>query len=261
MDDPIPKKQLKELLAAQYPKYTKDQIEAFIACRQVIIAGETCTDLAVSYPADSKVEIVVKRYVSRGGLKLEYALHYWDIDPTGLVMLDAGASTGGFTDCLLQHGASTVHAVDVGYNQLDYKLRVDNRVVVHERTNIMHVTALEPQPMAAVADLSFRSITGAAQHILSLTRDAWMISLIKPQFEVAKGKAGFSGVILDDQLLFDVILDVYHLLQEENVGIAGIVQSPIVGRKGNREFLALLRYKEQLPLSKFTSTLRSIILP
>lgn len=261
MDGKRSKKPLFDLLQKQYPQYHKNQFEAFLACRQIIIAGETCTSLETLYPQESRVDIMFTRYVSRGGLKLEYALRSWSINVNNVVMLDAGSSTGGFTDCLLQHGASLVHAVDVGYNQLDYKLRVDGRVQVHERQNIMHITSLDPQPAAAVADLSFRSITGAASHILSLTSQSWMIALIKPQFEIAKGTHQFSGVVTGDQLLVETLLAVYKTLQEEGVGIEAIVESPILGRKGNREFLALLGYGIHLDLLKFSSALETLVFP
>lgn len=261
MDENRSKKPLLDLLQNQYPQYHKKQFKAFLACRQIVIAGETCTSLETLYPQESSADIVFARYVSRGGLKLEYALRSWEIDVHDLVLLDAGSSTGGFTDCLVQHGASLVHAVDVGYNQLDYKLRIDSRVQVLERQNIMHITALDPQPVAAVADLSFRSITGAASHILSLTSESWMIALIKPQFEIAKGNQQFSGVVTGDQLLVETLLDVYKKLQAEDVGIEAIIESPILGRKGNREFLALLRYGMHLDLAKVSSALELLIFP
>ncbi|PKL27511.1 MAG: TlyA family rRNA (cytidine-2'-O)-methyltransferase [Spirochaetae bacterium HGW-Spirochaetae-2] len=258
MTQRVRKQPLMHLLSKQFPEYEKDQLRAFVDCRQVVVDGETCTDGRKPYPTDSSIELVIPKYVSRGGLKLEHALSTFGMDPTGLVMLDAGSSTGGFTDCLLQHGASLVHAVDVGYNQLDYRLRTDSRVCVHERQNIMLVDALDPQPAAAVADLSFRSITGAASHILSLTSDKWMISLIKPQFELPKSQSDFTGVV-DAKLLHEVLIEVHHLLSIEGVGILAIEESPIHGRKGNREFLALLRPGEFLSEQSFDVTVQSLL--
>jgi len=229
-----------DLLVRRYPEYDREALRAYIDCRQVRVDNETCVDPKSLYPLGSQVELVLPAYVSRGGLKLEHALRHWNLDVSDLVMLDAGSSTGGFTDCLLQHGALAVHAVDVGYNQLDYRLRVDDRVHVHERKNIMHVTELDPQPDAAVADLSFRSITGAASHILRLTTRKWMVSLIKPQFEVPKGTEGFHGVVDDAKLLREILMEIFLQLSREGVGVTDIIESPILGRKGNREFLALL---------------------
>lgn len=244
-----------DILARQFPEHDATYLRALVICRQVTIGGETCTDPKQTFPAHSIATLVFPKYVSRGGLKLEYALRVWEFDPTGLVMLDAGSSTGGFTDCLLQHGALAVHAVDVGYNQLDYRLRSDDRVHVHERKNIMHVTELEPRPDAAVADLSFRSITGAARHILSLTIRGRMISLIKPQFEIPKGSAGFSGIVDDPHMLRRILVDVFGQLASEGVGVVDLIESPILGRKGNREFLASLQLGEALVETDFTKKL------
>ena len=157
------------------------------------------------------MEISFPKYVSRGGFKLEKALSEFGMDVTGLVMLDAGSSTGGFTDCLLQNGAKAVHSVDVGFNLLDFKIRNDSRVVVHEKQNIMTLTkeALVPAPQAAVADLSFRSIKGAASHILDLVGDTWLIALIKPQFEVPKWQENFFGVVDDPDLMRQTLTNVY----------------------------------------------------
>ncbi len=252
------KKSVLHLLSEAYPQYHRTQLRAFIDCRQVVVDGETCVDPKTLYPVESSVSIEIPRFVSRGGLKLEHALDSWGIDVHGLVMVDAGSSTGGFTDCLLQHGATTVHAVDVGYNQLDYRLRNDTRVVVHERQNIMHIEELKPQPQGAVADLSFRSITGAASHILSLTRDKWLISLIKPQFEVSSDLKGFAGVVEHWQQIQEILLLVYQQLETEGVGIKKIIESPIQGRKGNREFLALLEpgiYLHKQEFSRITDLL------
>ncbi len=224
-----------------YPEYGKDELWAFIECRQVLVDGEICPDSRRPVHNESRIAFSFPTFVSRGGDKLEQALSLWKIDVSGLTMVDAGSSTGGFTDCLLQHGARAVHAVDVGYNQLDYRLRNDDRVIVHERTNIMHIRELEPQPHAAVADLSFRSIIGAASHILALTTQKWMISLIKPQFELHRETEGFTGVITEETTLAEILLEVFDALSAENVGIEAIAESPIQGRKGNREFLALLR--------------------
>jgi len=178
--------------------------------------------------------------VSRGGFKLERALELFDFPVEGLTFLDAGSSTGGFTDCLLQHGASCVHCVDVGYNLLDFSIRSDSRVSVHEKTNIMDLQSLDPRPDAAVADLSFRSIGGAATHILNLTETRRMTALIKPQFEVPRGTVGFDGVVRDMNLLRQTLESVFAALKDEGVGVFDVCISPVRGHKGNREFLALL---------------------
>ena len=181
-----------------------------------------------------------QKYVSRGGYKLEAALDAFDIDVTDKVMLDAGSSTGGFTDCLLQHGAKNVHSVDVGYNQLDWKMRTDERVIVHEKQNIMNLKELDPPASGAVCDLSFRSISGAASHVLDLSGNNFLLCLIKPQFEIPRWQQDFSGVVKSKELLKDIMMHVYEILSEDNIGIQGLILSPIKGRKGNTEFLSYL---------------------
>lgn len=154
---------LLQALREQFPSLSTDELTAQVVCRRVWVDDQVVTDPKQVIARSAKLVIDQSRpYVSRGGYKLEGALQAFGLDVKGLVLLDAGSSTGGFTDCLLAHGARLVHAVDVGYNQLDWKLRSDERVVVHERTNIMGVEELSPTPDAATCDLSFRSISGAA---------------------------------------------------------------------------------------------------
>jgi 23S rRNA (cytidine1920-2'-O)/16S rRNA (cytidine1409-2'-O)-methyltransferase len=248
-----------ELLKRQFPQYDKTTLLSFIAAKHVKIGEEGINDPNQLFDWNSECSITIPKYVSRGGLKLEHALETWNIDVTNLVFIDAGSSTGGFTDCLLQHGAATVYSVDVGYNQLDYRLRVHPQVVVLEKTNIMHITKETATADAAVADLSFRSISHAASHILDLTAQQWMISLIKPQFEIEGSSHTFNGVIQDRELLFNTLLKVYESLDEEGVHIEKIISSPIHGRKGNREFLALLSYKEGLDEKNFTEEITSLL--
>ncbi|MDA3835741.1 MAG: TlyA family RNA methyltransferase, partial [Spirochaetales bacterium] len=164
----------------------------------------------------------------------------WDICAEGKIFLDAGASTGGFTDCLLQHGAAHVFSVDVGWNQLNYKLRSNPKVTVMEKTNIMLVDQLDPVPYAAVADLSFRSLTGAANHLLSLTAKPLLVALIKPQFETNRELTEFNGVVESTAVRHAIVKKTLHLLKEEGVAVSRLTASPILGRKGNREYFALL---------------------
>ena len=246
-----------QVLAEQYPEYDKDRLTAFIVCRNVLVNGELCTDPRAKVPPDSAIRFTFDRYVSRGGLKLEHALESWKLEVSGLVMLDAGASTGGFTDCLLRHGAKLVHSVDVGFNQLDWRLRTDNRVQVHEKQNIMTLGLLEPPAQSAVCDLSFRSIKGAASHILSLCGGGWLVSLIKPQFEVPRWQENFFGVVEDAGLLEQVMTEVYQALREDGVGVHGLLRSPITGRKGNTEFLALLDCRPGMDEAAYLQAFRS----
>lgn len=232
---------LLEAARAAFPGLTKDEAYAAIVCGEIYVNGERSRDPKLPVLPSSPVERRRVPFVSRGGLKLEHALSAWSIDVRGKVVLDAGSSTGGFTDCLLSRGAAAVHAVDVGTNQLAYRLRTDPRVLVHEQTNIMHLSELSPEPDAAVADLSFRSLRGAAAHILTLTREQWGVVLLKPQFELQGGDADFHGVVEDDKLLLELVSETLSMLRDEGAFPVRIVASPITGRRGNREFLVLIR--------------------
>lgn len=238
-----------KLLTVYNPQLDKDHATALVSCKNVYVNGELCTDPKATFDKDSFVEILYPKYVSRGGFKLEKALAEFDVVVKDKVLLDVGSSTGGFSDCLLQNGAFSVHCVDVGYNLLDYKIRNDKRVFVHEKQNIMALQTLQPQPDMAVADLSFRSIKGAASHILGLTKERILIALIKPQFEVPRWQENFFGVVKDSELMKQTMLNVWENLNSENVGIFNAVKSPILGHKGNTEYLALLGDKSEGSLS------------
>ncbi|MDD3058975.1 MAG: TlyA family RNA methyltransferase [Sphaerochaeta sp.] len=242
---------LLQALQAQFEEYTKDQLTAFIVCRNVLVDGVLVPDPRQRVRKDASFSFTFDTYVSRGGYKLEHALKTFALDVSGLVMLDAGSSTGGFTDCLLKQGASLVHSVDVGYNQLDWRLRTDKRVLVHEKQNIMTLESLSPQPQAAVCDLSFRSIAGAASHILTLCSEGPLVSLIKPQFEVPRNLENFNGIVSDRKVLLEVMDRVYDLLEDDQVGIHAVAKSPITGHKGNVEFLALLKQEKGMDRVQF----------
>lgn len=243
---------LLQALLKTHPAYTKDELHAFIVCRNVYVDGELVSDPKQGVDEDAVFEIHTQKYVSRGGYKLEHALSTFNIDVSGEIFLDAGSSTGGFTDCLLQHGANLVHAVDVGYNLIDWKLRSDHRVIVHEKQNIMTLVKLSPSPTAGVCDLSFRSIRKAASHILDLVGNTYLIALIKPQFEMENPPSTFDGVIEDPGLIVQVVQQLFLRLADEGVGIFDLVASPIKGAKGNIEFLALLKKGQEISLDRLT---------
>jgi 23S rRNA (cytidine1920-2'-O)/16S rRNA (cytidine1409-2'-O)-methyltransferase len=184
-------------------------------------------------------------YVSRGGVKLAHGLDHFGIDPMGMVALDVGASTGGFTDVLLQRGARRVYAVDVGHGQLDWQLRNDPRVVVLERTNARRLSQNSiPEPIdLVVCDASFISLRLVLPAALQLTRPgACLVALIKPQFEVGKGQVGKGGVVRDPALHEQVCAEIARWLGEaQGWQVQGITLSPITGPKGNREFLIAAR--------------------
>jgi len=183
-------------------------------------------------------------YVSRGGLKLESALQGFDISVEGLICLDVGASTGGFTDCLLQSGASKVYAVDVGYGQLAWKLRQDTRVIVIERTNIRYLAedALPQKIDLVTIDTSFISLKLVVPAVLKFMKEnARILALIKPQFEVGKGKVGKGGVVRDSMLHDEVIRSLSSFFTKLNLSKQSIVPSPVLGPKGNKEFIISLK--------------------
>ncbi|MEL0107286.1 MAG: TlyA family RNA methyltransferase [Rhodospirillaceae bacterium] len=186
-------------------------------------------------------------WVSRGGLKLSHGLDFFSINPEGKTCLDVGASTGGFTDVLLQHGAVRVYAIDVGHGQLDWKLRNDDRVVVLEKTNARHITQAEVPELVdvIVSDVSFISLMVALPAALQLTKpSAQLITLIKPQFEVGKEQVGKGGVVRDAELHEDVCRKISDWVNGLNGwSVRGITESPITGPKGNKEFLL---YAEKL---------------
>jgi 23S rRNA (cytidine1920-2'-O)/16S rRNA (cytidine1409-2'-O)-methyltransferase len=182
------------------------------------------------------------RYVGRGGLKLEAALREFQIDATGLVCLDVGASTGGFTDCLLKNGASKVFAIDVGHNQIDWRLRQDSRVEVREGVNARYLVA-EDFPgrfQLITVDVSFISLAKVLPALVSLmTEEGRVITLIKPQFEVGRGEVGSGGIVRDEAKRAQVVNDVTSAAQELGLRRTGLIESPITGAEGNVEFLSL----------------------
>jgi 23S rRNA (cytidine1920-2'-O)/16S rRNA (cytidine1409-2'-O)-methyltransferase len=201
----------------------------------------------VSVSADVSLKEPFPPYVSRGGLKLEAALDHFAVDVKGKVLLDVGASTGGFTDCLLQRGAEKVIAVDVGYGQLHWKIRRDPRVMVLERTNIRQ---LKPEDLnehihGAVIDVSFISLRLVLPRVSELVlREAFIVALIKPQFEVEKGQVGKGGVVRDPSLHQQVIDRLSCFFEDMGWTVLGHIPSPLLGPKGNMEFFVYLERKK-----------------
>ncbi len=248
---------LLSLLKAQFPDISPDELYARILCGEVSADGERVLDPKKPVRSDTPLAFRKRSFVSRGGEKLDAAVEHLGMHIEGLVFLDAGASTGGFTDALLSRGAAAVHAVDVGYNQLAFSLREDPRVFVHERTNIMAVRELDPVPDAAVADLSFRSLRGAASHILSLVSQGWALVLFKPQFEKAvsclQGDDEFKGLVESDEERIELLSSLEQDLLSEGVVIAASVESSIPGKKkGNREIILLIHSRD-VPAPPFES--------
>ena len=239
------KKRLDVLLTEQGYADSRSKAQSIIMAGLVYVDGQKADKPGISYEETVSLEVrgVTCPYVSRGGLKLEKALRDFGVDVTGFVCSDSGASTGGFTDCLLQQGAKKVFAIDVGYGQLDWKIRSDERVVVMERTNIRYVT---PEDLGealdlSVIDVSFISLKIVLPTIKTLLKEnGQVLCLIKPQFEAGKEKVGKKGVIRDPQIHKEVLDMFVELADYLNFRILGLTFSPVKGPEGNIEFLGHL---------------------
>ena len=237
----IHKERLDRVLAAQGLVTSREAATRAVLAGGVSVDGVVVDKPAKLVPLDARIQVVRPAlYVSRSGDKLAAALDAFQIDPKGTIGLDVGCSTGGFTDCLLQRGATRIYAVDVGYGQFEWRLRQDSRVVLLERTNIRYVdrTAV-PEPIdLAVIDVSFISLTLVLPAVVHLLNSAAVIvALVKPQFEVGKGQVGRGGIVRDDVQRVAVTEKVIHCATQLGFQLKGVLDSPVIGRKGNREIL------------------------
>lgn len=249
MKPPVSKTRLDLLLVERGLFDSREKAQRAILAGEVFANGQRADKAGTRLPGDTVLAVTPKsRYVSRGGLKLQGALEAFQVDPAGLICLDIGASTGGFTDCLLQHGAARVYAVDVGHAQLDWKIRSDPRVVVREKVNVRYLPddAFDEPIALAVIDVSFISLTlilPVACGIVGARGGGTVIALIKPQFELERGQVGQGGIVREPAL---------HARAVEKIRrfVAGslptwrwtdAIESPILGGHGNKEFLACLR--------------------
>jgi 23S rRNA (cytidine1920-2'-O)/16S rRNA (cytidine1409-2'-O)-methyltransferase len=212
----------------------------------VSVDGQPATKPGVRYPRDAEIDVASDPipYVSRGGLKLERALDEWDIGVAGAVCIDIGASTGGFTDLMLQRGARLVYAIDVGYGQLDWKLRNDERVVNMERTNIRYLDRelIRQTPSFISADVSFISLKLVLPVAAALLGEGGcIVALVKPQFEAKREQVGKNGIVRDESVRSEVLERVRGYACETGLRETGVVESPIRGAKGNVEYL--MRYE------------------
>jgi 23S rRNA (cytidine1920-2'-O)/16S rRNA (cytidine1409-2'-O)-methyltransferase len=231
---------------------SRERAQALILAAKVLVDEARVTKAGQRVPENSSIRLEGGDipYVSRGGLKLEHALRSFGIDVRELVAMDVGASTGGFTDCLLQHGARRVYAVDVGYGKLAWKLRQDPRVVVLERRNIRSLSEdLVPEPVqVATVDASFislRLVLPAVKRFLA--RGARLVALIKPQFEAGRAHVGRGGVVRDPVVHETVCREISALFRELGFTVLGVTPSPVLGPKGNREFLLAAHLPEAQP--------------
>ena len=239
------KKRWDVLLVEQGYADSRTKAQAIIMSGSVYVNGQKADKPGTSFEDTVSIEVrgASCPYVSRGGLKLEKALRDFGVEPKGYVCSDSGASTGGFTDCLLQQGASKVFAIDVGYGQLDYKIRNDPRVVVMERTNVRYVTPEQlGEPLdLSVIDVSFISLKIVLPVIKTFLKPTGQVlCLIKPQFEAGKDKVGKKGVVRDPDVHQEVLDNFVELTQQIGFSILGLTFSPVKGPEGNIEFLAHL---------------------
>lgn len=221
---------------------SRERAKALIMAGTVYVGGVKAEKAGDMVPEDAAVEVRGEAipYVSRGGLKLQKAIEAHQLDLTGAVCADIGASTGGFTDCMLQHGAKRVYAIDVGYGQLAWKLRTDERVVNLERTNIRYVTEEQIPELLDFGsiDVSFISLTLVLPVLYRLLRDGGEgICLVKPQFEAGKGKVGKKGVVREPEIHLEVLKKIFAFCGEVGLSVKGIHFSPIKGPEGNIEYL------------------------
>lgn len=256
------KQRLDQLLVSQGYFQSREQAKRSIMAGLVYVDNQRVDKPGTSVATDLPITIKGKLhpYVSRGGLKLEKALDVFGVDVTDFVAIDVGASTGGFTDCLLQNNAKKVYAVDVGYGQLDWKLRSDPRVIVMERTNIRYVTPddLNEQVQLATIDVAFISLTKFFKELLELLTDnGQVIALIKPQFEAGREFVGKKGVVRDFNVHSQVLQSLTTELQGCGIGLLNLDYSPIRGPEGNIEYLA--HFSKGNPIIEATDLIQQVI--
>lgn len=229
---------------------SREKAKAIIMSGNVFVDGQREDKAGTSFPEKAVIEVKGNplKYVSRGGLKLEKAMSHFDVSLAGKVCMDVGASTGGFTDCMLQNGAVKVYAVDVGNGQLAWKLRQDERVVCMEKTNIRYVTRDqidEPVEFASI-DVAFISLTKVLEPVKKLlTPDGQIVALIKPQFEAGREQVGKKGVVRDSKVHLEVIEKVIDYAKSIGFGVLNLEFSPIKGPEGNIEYLVHLQNHEE----------------
>lgn len=235
-----PKKRLDQSVQEKEPHYSRAQIQSWIMQGKITVDGKIITKPGTMIGADAAIvcDIQEPKYVSRAGFKLEKALEHFGIDVAGLVVMDAGISTGGFTDLLLQQGAYRVYGVDVGYGQVHEKIRRDPRVVLMERMNLRELKKLPEVIDMVTLDLSFISITKVMDAVDTILKPGGtLITLIKPQFEARKEEVGRGGIVRDAAIHQEVIKRVTMALETRGYQCHGIIESPLLGATGNKEFL------------------------
>lgn len=251
-------KNLLHILKDKYPEIPEKKLFAHIMCGEVICNGGRIKNPKERVKTDSDIRIEGMKYVSRGGFKLESGLDAFSYDVKDKVVIDAGCSTGGFTDCLLQRGAKKVFAIDVGSNQLAWSLVNNPDVIAMEKTNIMSIETLSPKPDFAVADLSFRSVLGPASRLFNLISGSEILVLVKPQFEWEDPDEDFDGVIREGETIISICMNLVEKLKEESIYVKSLTLSGTKGRKGNQELLFLLSTNKSETIQNIEKTLSEL---
>jgi 23S rRNA (cytidine1920-2'-O)/16S rRNA (cytidine1409-2'-O)-methyltransferase len=237
------KKRIDSLLVDRKLVESRAKAQAFIMAGEVAVDGKAVIKSGTLVAEEAEITLAKPPpFVSRGGLKLDYALDQFRLDVSSKIAADIGASTGGFTDCLLKRGASRVYAIDVGYGQLDYRLRKDRRVIVIERMNARYPIILPEKIDLATVDVSFISVEKVVPSVAQLVKEGGqLIVLIKPQFEARRNEVGKGGVIKQPAIHARSLGRFITWATEQNLRLRGLVASPILGASGNREFFVLLQ--------------------
>ncbi len=239
------KRRIDSLLVERGLVESRTKAQALIMAGEVVVEGKAA--IKPGTLVDEKTVVTLLEpppFVGRGGIKLDHALSEFQLDVSGRVVADIGASTGGFTDCLLKRGASRVYAVDVGYGQMDYRLRQDSRVVVMERVNARYPISIPERVDLATIDVSFISVAKVIPSVTNLLKDdGYLLVLLKPQFEARKREVGKGGVIREPEVRARVLGRFITWLVSHGFRLGGLVASPIPGASGNREFFILFRSK------------------
>ena len=243
---------------------SREKAKTLIMAGVVYVNNQKADKPGMQIKDDDSIEVRSNplKYVSRGGLKLEKAMSSFDIKLDGLVCADIGASTGGFTDCMLQNGAKKVYSIDVGYGQLAWKLRTDPRVVNMERTNFRYVTKEQvPDELSfASVDVSFISLSLIVPVMRTLMRnDAYAVCLIKPQFEAGRDKIGKKGVVRDKSVHIEVVDNIIGIMLNNGFSVSGLDYSPVKGPEGNIEYLILVQKSDQ-PVNNLKTTAKDVVM-
>lgn len=240
------KKRLDLFVNTLYPQYSRKQIQRFVTEGNVFVDEIAITKTSTLVDDNVSIDLrdVNLKYVGRAGCKLEKALDHFVIDVTNLVCLDAGLSTGGFTDCLLQRGAKKVYGIDVGHGQVHQKIRDDKRVVIHERTNLRHLQTVGELVDLVTLDLSFISVLKVIDSVKRVIKPGGkLVVLIKPQFEVERKDIGRGGIIKNPKVHQKVVKNFLNTLKEHGFTSHGVIDSPIEGGSGNKEFLGYFTFE------------------